>query len=48
VVATDDTTGFESQTSEEQLPAFDELADFLTTQYRLETVIGDFEIYNIQ
>lgn len=45
VVATDDETGFEPQTSEEQLSNFPALADFLATRYQLETNIGDFEIY---
>jgi hypothetical protein len=45
VVATDDTTDFEPQTSEEQLPNFPALADFMASQYRLETVIGSFELY---
>jgi hypothetical protein len=45
VVATDDTTDFELQTSEEQLSNFPALADFMASQYRLETVIGSFELY---
>jgi hypothetical protein len=45
VVATDDATGLEPDTSREQLTEFTALAGFLASRYELETTIGDFEIY---
>jgi hypothetical protein len=46
VVAMDDATSFEADTSEEQLPNFPAFAAFLAAHYRLETTIGDFGIYS--
>lgn len=45
VVATDDTTGFEQLTSEEQLAAFDALDILIAERYLFETMIGGFELY---
>jgi hypothetical protein len=47
VIATDDTTDFEPKTSEEQLPDFPALADFIASRYQLETTIGSFELYRL-
>ena len=45
VVATDDTTQFESQSSKEQLPNYPALTSFMAAYYQLETTIGSFELY---
>lgn len=47
IVAVNDDTSFESQTSREQLPAFAALAGFMAANYQLETTIGNFELYTL-
>lgn len=46
VVATDDATSLEPDTSEEQLTEFTALTAFLASRYQLDTTIGDLEIYS--
>ncbi|MFZ0548963.1 MAG: glycosyltransferase family 39 protein, partial [Candidatus Promineifilaceae bacterium] len=47
IVATDDDTDFEPQTTQEQLADFPALNAFLNGRYRLETTIGALELYRI-